>query len=153
MRLFRVVLCAAAAALIFAPALAAPKPPPPDPGHIIFTLPKNIKWKKSAAIEQAVIFGDPSKPGLYGLLIRWKAGHFSHPHFHNSDRYAYVISGTWWVSSSGTFDPAKTYPMPAGSVVTDLAGKVHWDGAKDTDALLELVGMGPVTTTPFDTKK
>jgi len=35
-------------------------------------------------------------------------------------------------------------------VVTDLAGKVHFDGAKDEDALLELVGMGPVTTTPID---
>lgn len=153
MRVFRVVLGAAAAALILAPALAAPKPPPPDPGHIAFTLPQNIKWKKSAALEQAVIFGDPSKPGLYGLLLRWKAGHFSRPHFHNTDRYAYVISGTWWVSSSDTFDPSKAYPMPAGSVVTDLAGKVHWDGAKNTDALLELVGMGPVTTTPFRAKK
>jgi hypothetical protein len=38
--------------------------------------------------------------------------------------------------------------MPAGSVVTDLANTVHFDGAKDGEALLELVGMGPVTTTP-----
>jgi hypothetical protein len=33
-------------------------------------------------------------------------------------------------------------------VVTDLANTVHFDGAKDEPALLELVGMGPVTTTP-----
>lgn len=119
----------------------------PDPSHIVFTPPKDVKWKTGKASDQAVIFGDPDKPGIYGILIRWHPNSFSRPHFHNTDRYAYVVSGTWWVSSDDTFDPGKTYPMPAGSVVTDLANKVHFDGAKDGEALLELVGMGPVTTT------
>jgi hypothetical protein len=129
-------------------AVAADNYSVPDPSHIVFTAPKDIKWKMGTGSDQAVIFGDPDKPGLYGILIRWHPGQFSRPHFHNTDRYAYVISGTWWVSSSDTYDLSKTYPMPAGSVVTDLANTVHFDGAKDGDALLELVGMGPVTTTP-----
>jgi hypothetical protein len=33
--------------------------------------------------------------------------------------------------------------MPAGSVVTHYAKEVHWDGAKDTDAVLLIVGEGP----------
>jgi len=127
---------------------AGDNPPVPDPSHITFTMPKDIKWTSNNGEDQAVIFGDPHKPGLYGVLIRWHPGNFSHPHFHNTDRYAYVVSGTWWVSSSETYDPTKAYPMPAGSVVTDLANTVHWDGAKDDGALLELVGMGPVTSTP-----
>jgi len=134
-------------------AFAQADAPKPDPSHITFTLPKDIAWKTGESMDQAVIFGDPAKPGIYGLLLRWKAGHFSRPHFHNTDRYAYVISGSWWVSANDTYDISKTYPMPAGSVVTDLAGKVHFDGAKNEDALLELVGMGPVTTTPFDAAK
>ena len=129
-------------------AVAADNYSVPDPSHIVFTAPKDVKWKMGTGSDQAVIFGDPDKPGLYGILIRWHPGQFSRPHFHNTDRYAYVISGTWWVSSSDTYDLSKTYPMPAGSVVTDLANTVHFDGAKDGDALLELVGMGPVTTTP-----
>ena len=129
-------------------AMAADDYAVPDPSHITFTPPKDVKWKMGKASDQAVIFGDPDKPGIYGLLIRWHPGNFSRPHFHNTDRYAYVLSGTWWVSSSDTFDINKTYPMPAGSVVTDLANTVHFDGAKDGEALLELVGMGPVTTTP-----
>ena len=129
-------------------AVAADNYSVPDPSHIVFTAPKDIKWKMGTGSDQAVIFGDPDKPGLYGILIRWHPGQFSRPHFHNTDRYAYVISGTWWVSSSDTYDLSKTYPMPAGSVVTDLANTVHFDGAKDGDAMLELVGMGPVTTTP-----
>ena len=139
---------AALTVLMATAAVAADNYPVPDPSHITFTLPKDIKWKMGTGSDQAVIFGDPGKPGLYGILIHWHPGQFSRPHFHSADRYAYVISGTWWVSSSDTFDISTTYPMPAGSVVTDLANTVHFDGAKDGDALLVLVGMGPVTTTP-----
>lgn len=146
MRLFGFAI-AALSALAATGVVAADNYPVPDPSHITFTPPKDVKWKMGKASDQAVIFGDPGKPGIYGVLIRWHPGNFSRPHFHNTDRYAYVISGTWWVSSNDTFDTSKTYPMPAGSVVTDLANTVHFDGAKDEDALLELVGMGPVTTT------
>jgi hypothetical protein len=142
---FAIVACVLTSASV---AVAADNYSVPDPSHIVFTAPKDVKWKMGTGSDQAVIFGDPDKPGLYGILIRWHPGQFSRPHFHNTDRYAYVISGTWWVSSSDTYDLSKTYPMPAGSVVTDLANTVHFDGAKDGDALLELVGMGPVTTTP-----
>ena len=142
---FAIAACVLTAASV---AVAADNYSVPDPSHIVFTAPKDVKWKMGTGSDQAVIFGDPDKPGLYGIPIRWHPGQFSRPHFHNTDRYAYVISGTWWVSSSDTYDLSKTYPMPAGSVVTDLANTVHFDGAKDGDALLELVGMGPVTTTP-----
>jgi quercetin dioxygenase-like cupin family protein len=145
MRRFALATCAVMAATA---AVAADNYTVPDPSHIIFTPPKDVKWKMGKASDQAVIFGDPDKAGIYGILIRWHPGNFSRPHFHNTDRYAYVLSGTWWVSSNDTFDTSKTYPMPAGSVVTDLANTVHFDGAKDGEALLELVGMGPVTTTP-----
>lgn len=126
----------------------------PDPSHIPFTLPANIPWKCNDATGQcqASLFGDPSKPGIYGVLIKWLPGHFSHPHFHSTDRFIYVISGNWWVSSSQTFDMDKTYPIPAGSFVTDIANTVHWDGAKDVPAILELVGTGPVVTTQAEKK-
>lgn len=127
---------------------------PPDPGHISIVLPKDIKWTGQAGRQQqAVLFGDPDKPGLYGLIIKWYPGHFSQPHRHDHDRYAYVISGTWWVSSSNVYDEAKTYPVHAGAVVVDKANTVHWDGARQGEtepAVLELVGMGPVKTTEVD---
>jgi len=140
----RIILAVALAALWCGPALADA----PDPSHIIYKLPKDIAWKSGdQGSEQASLFGDPNKPGIYGILIRWRAGHYSHPHFHSTDRYAYVISGTWWVSSSETYDPAKTFPVPAGSFAEDLAGKVHWDGAKNGDVVIEIVGTGPMVTT------
>lgn len=77
----------------------------------------------------------------------------SRQHFHDQERYAYVISGTWWVSSSNVYDPSKTYPVHAGTVAIDRANTVHWDGARAGEkepAILELVGIGPVKTIQVD---
>jgi hypothetical protein len=124
-----------------------------DPKAVVYTLPENVKWieNKAAGNAQAVITGDPSKPGLYVVLTKWIAGnHFSRPHFHPNDRFITVIKGTWWVGSGSNFDPAgSTVPMPAGSVVTHYGKQVHYDGAKDEDAVLLIVGDGPATSTPF----
>lgn len=148
----------AAALLLAAPAsaqtidrlmTAGPRPtdiPLPDPSHVPIVFGKDIRWTGETGEKQALLFGDPAKPGIYGVLIRWDPGHYSKPHFHTTDRYIYVISGTWWVSASEQWDPAKTYPVPAGSYVRDLANTIHWDGAKDEPTLLMLVGTGPMTT-------
>jgi quercetin dioxygenase-like cupin family protein len=121
--------------------------PLPDPTHIRIVFGKDIKWKNGEG--QSLLFGDPDKPGIYGVLIKWLPGHHSKPHFHSTDRYAYVVSGTWWVSASTTYDESKLYPVPAGSFVTDIANTVHWDGAKESTGpcLLMLVGEGPMHTT------
>ena len=121
--------------------------PLPDPTHIRIVFGKNIKWQNGQ--RQSLLFGDPDKPGIYGVLIEWLPGHYSKPHFHSTDRYVYVVSGTWWVSTSATYDESKTYPIPAGTFVTDIANAVHWDGAKGSTGpcLLMLVGEGPMHTT------
>ncbi len=121
--------------------------PAPDPTHVPIVFGKDIHWQEGNGMRQAALFGDPNKPGIYGVLIEWLPEHYSHPHFHSTDRYAYVVSGTWWVSSSAAWDPSKAYPVPAGSYVRDLANQVHWDGAKDEPCLLMLVGEGPMVTT------
>jgi len=124
-----------------------------DPKAVIYKLPDQINWGPVTpnGNQQAVLFGDPAKPGLYGVLTKWtKGNHFSKPHFHPNDRFITVVSGTWWVGSGPAFDPDKgSVPMPAGSFVTHYGKQVHWDGAKDTDAVLLIVGDGPATTTPF----
>ena len=108
----------------------------------------------AAGAQQAVVVGDPSKPGFYMVYNKWtKGNHFSRPHFHPNDRFIVVLQGTWWVGSGPNFDPANgTVPMPAGSFVTHYAKQVHWDGAKDEDAILLIMGEGPATTTLAEQK-
>jgi hypothetical protein len=91
-----------------------------DPAAVVFKLPDQIKWTENPAAgnANAVLYGDPSKPGLYIVLVKWHPGHMSHPHFHPNDRFITVISGTWWVGSGTRLAPDDTAPMPAGSFVT-----------------------------------
>jgi hypothetical protein len=123
-----------------------------DPKAVVYTLPENIKWvvNERAGNAQAVIAGDPSKAGLYVVLTKWLAGnHFSRPHFHPNDRFITVVKGTWWVGSGTNFDTNATVPLGPGTVVTHYGKQVHYDGAKDEDAVLLIVGDGPATSTPF----
>ena len=121
-----------------------------------FLLQDEVKWSTplSAPNAAAIIAGDPTKPGLYVQLTKWRAGNnFSRPHFHPNDRYITVLKGTWWVGSGNKFDPASTVPMPAGTVVTHFGKQVHYDGAKDEDAVLLIVGEGPATLTRVEEAK
>src|SRR5262245_38815029 len=108
-----------------------PVGPLPDATHIPIVLPEDIKWTgQEGRQQQGLLFGDPSQPGLYGVVIKWYPGNFSRPHSHDQERYAYVISGTWWVSTSNVYDEKTTYPVRAGTVAIDKANTVHWDGAR-----------------------
>jgi ChrR Cupin-like domain len=125
-----------------------------DRSAVDFKTPAEIKWVRNAAgtNEQAVLFGDPSKPGPYVVRLKWLPGNMSRPHFHPNDRFFVVISGTWWMGTGETFDPASTVPAPAGSYVIHYGGKVHYDGAKDEETVIQVWGMGPATSTPAGTR-
>ena len=120
-----------------------------DPKALSFKMPDKIEWKGNSA----VLFGDPNKEGsLYGVLTRWTPHNNSRPHFHQNDRYIYVISGTWWVGTGPKFDADSMVPMKAGTYVTHYAKGIHYDGAKDEPALLEIVGIGPAASTNAEEK-
>ena len=122
---------------------------------VTYKLPDQIPWGpvNPAGAQSAVVVGDPTKPGFYMVYNKWtKGNHFSRPHFHPNDRYIVVLQGTWWVGSGPKFDPANSTPMPAGSFVTHFAKQVHWDGAKDEDAVLLIMGEGPATSTRAEEK-
>jgi hypothetical protein len=124
-----------------------------NPAALIYKLPDQIHWvDEPSGVSQAVLHGDLSKPGLYIVLVKWHAHHMSHPHFHPNDRFITVISGTWWVGTGTKFEPDKTVPIPTGSFVTHFGKQVHYDGAKDGDVVLEIVGEGPGTATPAEQK-
>lgn len=124
-----------------------------DPKAVVYTLPDQYKWRDptgAAGVNQVVLHGDPSQSGPYVVLNRFKPGNFSKPHFHPNDRFITVMKGTWWVATGNKFDKDNTVPIPAGSFVTHFAKQVHWDGAKDEETWLLIVGEGPATLTLVD---
>jgi quercetin dioxygenase-like cupin family protein len=117
-----------------------------NPQAISIRLPTGIDWKESTGgVDTATLVGDESKPGLYVMLVKWKAHHNSHPHYHPNDRFITVLSGTWWVNTGRDYEPGAMRPVAAGSFVTHYKNQVHYDGARDGDVILEIVGMGPAT--------
>jgi hypothetical protein len=123
-----------------------------DRAAVDFKTPAEIKWVRNAAgtNEQAVLFGDPSEPGPYVVRLKWLPGNMSRPHFHPNDRFFVVLSGTWWMGTGEKFDPESTVPAPVGSYVIHYGGKVHFDGAKDEETIIQVWGMGPATATPAE---
>ena len=140
----------AASAMIFTSAIAADL----NPAAVAFTLPDKIEWKQgSGRNQQAVLAGDPSKPGLYVVMVKWLPGGMSRPHFHPNDRFITVLKGTWWVATGNKADRDNMVPMPTGSFVTHFGKQVHWDGAKDEEAWVLIVGDGPGTLTLVEAAK
>ena len=115
----------------------------------VIVRPEEIRWQPAADIpglQTAVISGDPSKPGLYVLRVKFPPGVMTRPHIHNQDRLVSVLQGTWWVGTGPDFNPDKTTPLKAGSFMKHPAGAEHYDGAKDEEAVVQIIGMGPAST-------
>ncbi len=125
---------------------------PLDPSQTILKTPDQILWQPQPgfppkSVEMANLWGSPTEPGLYFVLIKWYPGYMSAPHTYLTDRYAVVVSGVWMINSGADFDPDRTVPAPAGSFVGRVAGAPHYDGVKSgmkEPAVIALCGIGPV---------
>ena len=145
--------CFAALAIAVAVSLGSAKVSDLNPAALAYKLPNQITWTdEPSGAKRAILLGDPDQPGLYIVLVRWTAHHMSRPHFHPNDRFITVLSGTWWVGTGAKFDPEGTVPLPAGTFITHFGKQIHYDGAKDEEAVLQIVGQGPATATPAEAK-
>jgi quercetin dioxygenase-like cupin family protein len=111
--------------------------------------PETIDWKSPLGVGStpfAFLDGDPAKPGIYVQRVKFSPNVFTRPHWHGEDRHIVVLKGTWYMGTGKDFDASKAVPMPAGSYVKHPAGAVHWDGAKDEEVELQVIGAGPLTT-------
>lgn len=119
-----------------------------DPSAATIMLPDQIPWNIRAGFPVAALAGNPDNPGLFvEMLTLVRGSAFSPPHVHPGPLYTYVLSGTWWIGTGSTFDPeTRAVPVKAGSFVTHFGNRVHWDGARDEDVTLLIIGEGPVTT-------
>ena len=148
MRTFRILVWSAVTLCGGAVVLGQGKPP--DPPGVIKVTPGDVAFGAGAGMQSVVIAGDPDKPGIYVVRNLFPPGVMTRPHFHNQDRYVTVIKGTWWtaVGADGDiYNPDKTVPLPVGSFMKHPAGLHHYDGAKTEEVIVQIVGMGPVTTT------
>jgi quercetin dioxygenase-like cupin family protein len=121
-----------------------------DARGFVRVTPGQVKWVDDPVgfgVQRATIQGDPAKPGIYVIRIRFPRGVMSLPHFHKEDRHAIVLQGTWYTGTGADFQPDKTIGLSPGSYMMHPGGERHFDGAKDEDVVLQIIGYGPSETT------
>jgi hypothetical protein len=69
------------------------------------------------------------------------------PHSHPDERSCFVLSGMWYFGYGTERDETKLQLLPAGSRYTEPAGRMHFAGTKDVEAIAECTAMGPTGTT------
>ena len=117
---------------------------------ILSLTPAQVVWTDRPGFEGvqfATIAGDPSKPGLYIIRVKFSQGRMTRPHWHPDDRHVVVLSGTWYMGEGDTFEPDKTVPLKPGSYAKHPATAHHYDGAKDEEVIVQIAGYGPSGTT------
>jgi quercetin dioxygenase-like cupin family protein len=115
-------------------------------GHTILP-PHEIKWGPAPAVlppgaEAAVLFGDPSKEGLFVLRLKLPAGYSVAPHTHPVDEVITVISGTFRMGSGETADRRKAQPLPAGSFFALPPGMAHYVFIEE-ETVVQISTVGP----------
>src|SRR5580658_5887087 len=123
------------------------------PANFIHLTPDQIPFKNSTGLEQAVVFGDPMKSGLYVVRVRFPPGIHSNPHYHSQDRHVTVIKGVWYMGTGDAADITQAVPLKPGSYPFHPANGVHWAGAGAEETVVQIIGMGRVETVQIDPKQ
>ncbi len=99
-----------------------------------------------------VLVGDPTKSGMYAILLRLPPHTKVAAHSHPDNRIATVISGTWRFGYGDQFDESNLKELPPGSVYTEPAGQNHFAMTGNEPVTVEIVGNGPSGTTFVEKK-
>jgi quercetin dioxygenase-like cupin family protein len=119
----------------------------PDAKPLVDASHRRMQPEAALTEDRILVFGDPTKPGFYVYRNRFRPGIATRPHYHDKDRYVTVLKGTWWTDEGDVYRPDKMIPIKAGGFMFHPAGLHHYDGAKDEETIVQIMGMGPVTTT------
>jgi quercetin dioxygenase-like cupin family protein len=122
--------------------------------------PNEVKWPAPAAggvgtsgvagTQTVVVKGDPTKPGLYTLLLRVGPNTKIEAHAHPDDRIATVISGTWYFGYGRQFNESALKMLPAGSIYAEPPNANHFAMTRGEGVVIQITGMGPSGTAYVD---
>jgi len=122
----------------------------------VVKLPNEIEFKAplSPAPQNSVLYGDPTKPGVYVQRTKLAPGFKVMPHWHPDEwRTAVVLSGTLYFGVGEQWDESKLKAYPAGTFYSEPPKTPHYVWAKDGEVIIQTTGMGPTGTTPIPQKQ
>jgi quercetin dioxygenase-like cupin family protein len=98
------------------------------------------------SVKMSIISGDPSKPGLFSVLLKLPASAVIAPHWASVDVNIVALRGTFGFAEGDTFDAAKLQTLNPGAVLHVPAQTHHFAQAKDSTIIL-FYGVGPLSIT------
>jgi hypothetical protein len=118
--------------------------------------PGEIQWGPATAVlppgaQEAVLFGDPTKDGLFSMRFKLPKGYSVAPHTLSKVGTFTVISGTFRMGMGEKTDPSKARAMPAGSFIAVAAATPHFVSV-DEETVVQLNNIGPWVLTYIDPK-
>src|SRR5262249_27119340 len=116
----------------------------------------DIRWGPAPAvlppgIQGAVLYGDPTKDGLFAMRFKLPEGYHVPPHTLSKAGTFTVISGTFHIGMGEKADPRKARAMPAGSFIALAPGTPHFVYAQE-ETVVQLNNIGPWEFTYVDPK-
>jgi quercetin dioxygenase-like cupin family protein len=115
-------------------------------GTGVLKLPQDIEFKGplTGPPQTVVLYGDPTKPGVFVSRVKFSAGWKDPPHWHPDEvRTVVVLSGTLYFGSGDKWDESKFTPYPAGTFYSEPPRAPHFSWAKDGEVIIQITGIGP----------
>ena len=117
-----------------------------QPSHQLID-PAKLSWIDAppglpAGAKQAILYGDPSKPGPFILRARLPASYRVAPHTHPTREMVTVLSGSMRLGFGTSGDPAQATPIATGSFVAMEPGTVHYLQTSQ-ETVIQVAGEGP----------
>jgi len=114
-----------------------------------YKLPAEIPWVERNGTGSLTLYGDASKPGgIYVSLLRRPFDNWSAPHTHPTERYVTVLEGTFLAGTGPVQDRNRVDALKAGTVVSEVPGRMHYDGVGQDGVTLFFIGMGGANSRP-----
>jgi hypothetical protein len=104
------------------------------------------------AVTTRVLFGDPTKSGLYTIELRVAPNTVIQAHTHRDTRTAVVVSGLWYFGYGPKNDQALVKALPPGAFYTEPASESHFARTGSEGATVSITGFGPTDTVYADKK-
>ena len=118
--------------------------------------PENVKWtdiKELPGWKEAILVGDPEKPGPYVQRIKIPPDALVPPHSHPDTENITVLTGTFGIGEGSKVDKAKGQVLGVGSFYLLPANTVHFAWAGPKGATLQIHGVGPSGMTMVEPAK
>ena len=123
------------------------KPAPAAPAAHVLLTPGDIKWGPAppvlpAGAQVAVLDGDPFKPGLFALRLKFPDGYKIPAHWHPTDENITVLQGTFRAGMGDAHSDAALHDFATGSFIKMPKRMRHFATAKG-EVIVQIYGQGP----------